>query len=556
MGISSAIKEQLAAKFEVLFPHLDERQRRLLAGAEARLLGHGGIRAVASAAGMSEGTVRKGVDELEAGEAPLGRVRRPGGGRRKATETDPGLRLALLTMVEPDMRGDPMSPLRWTTKSTRKLAEELSRQGHRIGADTVGDLLREEGFSLQAPSKVLEGAQHPDRDAQFRYINDQVKEHIAASDPVISVDTKKKELVGDYKNAGREWRPTGQPVEVRTHDFLDRQGPGKAIPYGIYDIAANTGWVSVGTDHDTAAFAVASIRRWWQARGQHDYLQAGRLLITADAGGSNGYRTRAWKSELARLAAEAGLEITVCHLPPGTSKWNKIEHRLFSHITMNWRGRPLTSHEVIVDIIAATTTRTGLTVEAELDTGTYDTGITVTDAQIDALAMTRHRFHGDWNYTLHPHQPSTPAGGRPAPAHRPAQPPLPPGAASLRCRELTGMPEAELDRLINELMPALDELRERERLRHRGGDRRRARGAGAKDKLTTAERVLATVLYLRKIGTRDLLAELFGVNGSTLTRAVHQVQPLLAEHGRTVAPSTARFRTPADVAAFLAECDH
>jgi hypothetical protein len=394
----------LSAKFEALFPYLDERQRRLAAGAEARSIGHGGIRIVARAAGMREGTVSRGVAELESGQVPPGRVRRPGGGRKKAVEVDCGLRPALLALVEPDMRGDPVSPLRWTTKSTRRLAEQLTRQGHRIGADTVGELLRQEGFSLQAPSKVLEGARHPDRDAQFRYINDQVKDHIATGDPVISVDTKKKELVGQYKNGGREWEPTGRPIQVKTHDFLERQGPGKAIPYGIYDIAANTGWVSVGTDHDTAAFAVASIRRWWQARGRQEYPHAARLLITADAGGSNGYRTRAWKTELAELATQAGLQVTVCHLPPGTSKWNKIEHRLFSHITMNWRGRPLTSHEVIVETIAATTTRTGLTVEAELDTGTYDTGTTVTDAQIDALAMSRHRFHGDWNYTLVRHE--------------------------------------------------------------------------------------------------------------------------------------------------------
>jgi hypothetical protein len=254
-------------------------------------------------------------------------------------ELDPGLRPALLALVEPDERGDPMSPLRWTVKSTRNLAAELTRQGHRVSADTVGDLLRQEGFSLQAGSKTIEGKQHPDRDAQFRYINEQARQHMGAGQPVISVDTKKKELVGDYKNAGRQWRPEGEPVLVKTHDFLDRQGPGKAIPYGIYDIAANTGWVSVGTDHDTAAFAVASIRRWWQARGRHDYPAAARLLITADAGGSNGYRTRAWKTELAALATETGLDITVCHMPPGTSKWNKIEHRLFSHISMNWRGR-------------------------------------------------------------------------------------------------------------------------------------------------------------------------------------------------------------------------
>ncbi|MGY1503588.1 ISAzo13 family transposase [Streptomyces sp. QTS52] len=557
MGIPDATRDQLAVKFRVLFPHLDERQRRLLMGAEARVLGHGGVRVVAQAAQVSETTVRKGVDELEAGEGPLGRVRRPGGGRKKAAEVDPGLRPALLALVEPDVRGDPISPLRWTTKSTRNLAAELTRQGHKVSADTVGDLLREEGFSLQANAKTIEGAQHPDGDAQFRYINDQAREHMRAGDPVISVDTKKKELVGDYKNAGRQWRPAGEPVLVKTHDFLDRQGPGKAIPYGIYDLAANTGWVNVGTDHDTAEFAVASIRRWWQARGRHDYPHATRVLITADAGGSNGYRTRAWKSELAALASGTGLQITVCHLPPGTSKWNKIEHRLFSHITMNWRGRPLTSHEVIVDSIAATTTRTGLKVEAELDAGTYDTGVKVTDAEIDALAMSRHRFHGDWNYTLRP------AGSLPAPRHetepdaaiaptaRPAAPPDGVDAESLRDPELTGMTAAQLDSLVHALLPALAQRREQTRHEHRGGERRRRRGAGAKDKLSDADRILATVLCLRKIGTHDLLARLFGVTGSTLTRAVQEARPLLAEHDHAIHPSTARFRTPTDVAAHL-----
>ncbi|MCM2518195.1 ISAzo13 family transposase [Streptomyces griseoincarnatus] len=550
MSVSDEVRGQLAVKFEVLFPHLDERQRRLMMGAEARVLGHGGIRAAARAARVSETTVRKGVDELEAGEEPLGRVRRPGGGRKRSADLDPGLRPALLALVEPDERGDPMSPLRWTVKSIRSLAAELTRQGHRVSADTVGDLLRKEGFSLQAGVKTLEGRQHPDRDAQFRYINEQAKGHMGAGQPVISVDTKKKELVGDYKNAGRRWRPAGEPTLVRTHDFLDRQGPGKAIPYGIYDITANTGWVSVGTDHDTAAFAVASIRRWWQARGRHDYPAATRLLITADAGGSNGYRTRAWKMELAALAAETGLDITVCHMPPGTSKWNKIEHRLFSHISMNWRGRPLTSHDVIVNSIAATTTRTGLTVHAELDPGTYDTGIKVTDSDIDALPMHRHRFHGDWNYTLHPRpRDTTSAATTPRPAGNPSPQPC---TGCLRNPELTGMPEPALDELVDQLTAKLDELRERGRLRQRGGERIRARGAGAKDKLTTADRVLVTVLYLRKLGTRYLLAQLFGVNTSTLTRAVHQVQPLLAEHGCTIPPSTARFRTPADVTAFLA----
>jgi hypothetical protein len=331
------IDEGLAAKLQVLLPHLDERQRRLLLGAEARVLGHGGIRRVARAAGVAEGTVSRGVSELEVGDAPLGRARREGGGRRRLVDLDPGLRPALLSLVEPDVRGDPMSPLRWTTKSTRRLADELTRQGWPISADTVAHLLRVEGFSLQGNAKTLEGKQHPDRDAQFRYLNEQVKDHQAAEDPVISVDAKKKELVGPYKNGGREWQPMGEPVQVNTHDFLDRE-TGKAIPYGIYDVTADTGWVNVGCDHDTAAFAVASIRRWWQSGGTSDYPHARRLLITADAGGSNGHRTRAWKTELAALAAETGLHVTVCHLPPGTSKWNKSPRSSRRHASVKIVG--------------------------------------------------------------------------------------------------------------------------------------------------------------------------------------------------------------------------
>lgn len=532
----------------MLFPHLDKRQQRLLMGAEARVLGHGGIRAVARAAGASEATVRKGVDELEAGGERLGRVRRPGGGRKKAADLDAGLRPALLALVEPDTRGDPMSPLRWTTKSTRNLAAELTRQGHKVSADTVEDLLREEGFSLQANSKTIEGKQHPDRDAQFRYINEQAEQHIGAGNPVVSVDSKKKELVGDYKNVGREWQPSGDPVWVKTHDFLVREGPGKAIPYGIYDIAANAGWVSVGTDHDTAAFTVASLRRWWHACGRHDYPGAARLLITADAGGSNGYRTRLWKSELASLAAESGLDITVCHLPPGTSKWNRIERRLFSHISMNWRGRPLTSHEVIVNSIAATTTRTGLSVRAELDTGIYDIGIKVTGAQINALAMTRHRFHGDWNYTLHPT-----GGQQPAPAGtaKPAQ------ASSVATTDLahpvlTAMPRKELAAMTAQLACAQATEHEQRRHSQRGATRLRARGTGAKPKLTDADRVLSTVLYLRRLCTQAVLGELFTVDGTTISEAVREIRPLLGQHGFEIAPSTAQSPTPADLTAFLA----
>jgi transposase len=322
MGGEEEAGQVLAAKFAAIFPHLDERQRRLLMGAEARALGHGGIRLVARAAGVREATVSLGVTELDSGAEPLGRARRPGGGRKRAADVDLGLRPALLALVEPDERGDPVPPLRWTVKSTRALAVELAAQGHKVSADTVGDLLREEGFSLQGNAKTIEGKQHPDRDAQFRYINEQVKDHQGTADPVVSVDTKKKELVGPFKNAGREWQPKGQPVATRTHDFPE-DSLGKAVPYGVYDITGNTGWVSVGTDHDTAAFAVESIRRWWKSAGQGDYPLARRLLITADAGGSNGYRTRAWKAELAALAVETGLEITCCHFPPGTSKWNK-----------------------------------------------------------------------------------------------------------------------------------------------------------------------------------------------------------------------------------------
>ena len=406
MAVPVDAEESLAAKFTALFPHLDERQRRLVMGAEARVLGHGGIKVVAAAADVSAVTVLRGVAELEGGGEPLGRARRSGGGRKRVAGTDPGLKDALLALVDPESRGDPESPLRWTTKLTRHLAAALTAAGHQVSAPTVAALLKEESFSLQGNAKTLEGARHADRDAQFRYINAQAREHLDAGQPVISVDAKKKENVGNFKNGGREWRPKGSPEPVNVHDFKDEE-LGKVTPYGVYDVAANAGWVSVGTDHDTAAFAVQTVRTWWQKAGQPAYPGATRLLICADGGGSNGYRTRLWKTELAALAAETGLEITVCHFPPGTSKWNKIEHRLFSHISMNWRGRPLTSHEVIVQTIAATTTRTGLTVSAELDSAAYPKGIKISDRQVKDLeqrALRRHQFHGEWNYRLIPAQ--------------------------------------------------------------------------------------------------------------------------------------------------------
>lgn len=396
------LQERLKQKFNTLFCYLDERQRRIAAAVEARSLGHGGITAVALATGMSRPSIHKGLGELTQRKpgVPLGRLRKAGAGRKPLTERDPQILEALDRLVDPDSRGDPMSPLRWTCKSTRQLAAALADAGHPVSHRVVGELLASMGYSLQANIKTKEGSDHPDRDAQFRYLNEQVCNSLAHQWPVISVDTKKKELIGEYKNGGVEWQPKGDPERVQVHDF----GKEKGIPHGVYDVGKNLGWVTVGRDHDTASFAVASIRRWWMAMGRAMYPEASQLLICADGGGSNGYRLRLWKVELQRFADETGLTVTVCHLPPGTSKWNKIEHRLFSHISMNWRGRPLTSHEVVVELIAATTTRKGLRVRAELDSELYPTGIEVTDAQIQALSLRRHTFHGEWNYDLSPRQ--------------------------------------------------------------------------------------------------------------------------------------------------------
>jgi hypothetical protein len=393
--------EGLARFFDVVLPHLNEVSRRVVAGAMAEVLGRGGKSRVADASGMSRNTVIKAEAEVVAGIAPSARLRAPGAGAKPLIDQQPGLLEALDELVWPDTAGSPMSLLRWTSKSTAHLAKELVREGFRVSDDTVGRLLKAMGYSLQANVKAKEGASHPDRDGQFRYLNELAGRHVAAGQPVISVDTKKKELVGEYANGGVEWHPSGEPTRVKTHDFVDPE-LGRAIPYGIYDLANDEGWVSVGDTGDTAEFAVASIRRWWAQMGAERFPDATELLITADAGGSNGYRVRAWKVELAKFAAETGLQVTVCHYPPGTSKWNKIEHRMFSFISMNWRGRPLTSYRTIIELIGATTTTKGLNIRAERDLGYYPTGVKITDAELAALPLTRHDWHGDWNYTLHP----------------------------------------------------------------------------------------------------------------------------------------------------------
>ena len=391
----------LGGLYELVAPHLSEKQRRLLAGAAATALGRGGGARMARISGLSRPTVYTGMHELDDPPDPTGRVRRPGGGPKRLVERQPGLLEALDKLVDPDTRGDPESPLRWTCKSTRELADALGAQGFQVSDDTVGRLLKQQRYTLQRTQKTQEGAQHPDRDAQFGYVNQQAKAQLAAGQPVVSVDTKKKELVGNYANGGVEWQPVGAPERVLVHDFPD-PAVGKAIPYGVYDLGAGAGWVSVGCDHDTAAFAVATLGRWWEQVGRAAYPAADRLLVTADAGGSNGYRLRRWKTELARFAAATGLAVTVCHFPPGTSKWNKIEHRLFSHITANWRGRPLVSHEVVVDLIGATRTRSGLRVRAELDEGRYPLGVKVSNKELAAVPLKRHDWHGDWNYTVLP----------------------------------------------------------------------------------------------------------------------------------------------------------
>jgi hypothetical protein len=545
VGADAELVGLMGPQLELLLPHLDEKSRRLVLGAVARAAGDGGVTAVAKATGASWQTVANGAAELASGEgAPPGRVRRPGAGRKKLEEHDPRLVPALAELLEASTRGDPVSLITWTTLSVRGIAAELTGAGHRCARNAVLRMLHEQGFSTQGNSRTIEGKRHPDRDAQFGYINDLAKGYLAAGDPVISIDTKKKELVGLYARKGAEWRPKGNPRRVRDHDFPD-PGGSKAIPYGVYDIGDNSGFVNVGVDHDTAAFAAGSVRRWWHAIGKDRYPHAARLLVTCDAGGSNGYRARAWKAELARLAAGTGLEITVCHFPPGTSKWNKIEHRLFCHITRTWRGRPLASYQIVVNTIAATTTSTGLTVTAVLDAGRYPVGAEITDAQMKDLedrVLARHGFHGDWNYTLlavpRPAREPDPAPA-PAPAPRPSRPP--PDLAALDQPALTGLPPGTA--------AALAAARREARLyAARGGrDRQRPPTAGndSRQKITFTGHILAAILHQRFALPARHIAALLNCDRSTIAHELPRTRQLLA--GTTIPPAPRTLSTYQDL---------
>jgi hypothetical protein len=525
-AVNAELLNVMVPELKLLLPELDEKGRRLAMGAVARAAGEGGIGAVARMTGASWQTVADGAAGLASGDiVGPGRVRRPGGGRRKLADSDPGLLPALRELVADTARGDPESPLQWTTKSLRHLAGALTAQGHRCSPQTARLLLLAEGYSLQAPAKALEGSGHPDRDAQFRYINEQAREHMAAGQPVVSVDAKKKEEIGDYAQAGREWHPQGNAPRVLDHSFPDRAGPGHAIPYGIYDMAAGSGFVNVGTDANTGAFAVASLRSWWDLIGASAYPDAARLLVTCDAGSSNGTRNRAWKKELARFAEETGLEITVCHFPPGTSKWNKIEHRLFSQVSLAWRGRPLTGYDVVINTISAITTKTGLTATAILDQRPYPAGQEITDAEIADIqdrCLTRHAFHGGWNYSFLPvPRPARPAPGRPVPGR------VPPG--TLNHPALTGMDPADLLALASAAESPAAMSREQDRHARRGGPRRTAgRTRGSRPRLDTADLVTAARVIAYLGVPQYILAPLLGVHPTTFGQALRPVTRALA----------------------------
>ncbi len=553
MGVNAELLRAMGPQLGVLLPELDEKARRLTLGAVALAAGDGGVTAVAKMTGASWQTVADGAAEVESGHvAPPGRIRRPGAGRKKLSGADPGLVPALLALVEDSARGDPESPLAWTTKSVQKLSQELTAAGHRCSPQTAWRLLHEQGFSTQANAKVAEGRRHPDRDGQFRYIAGQAGEHLAAGQPVISVDAKKKELVGPYAQAGREWRPKGDPVRARDHSFEDERA-GHAIPYGIYDVGANTGFVNVGTDHNTAALAVESIRRWWDLIGRDAYPDAGRLLVTCDAGGSNGWTNRAWKTGLAQFAQQAGLQVTVCHFPPGTSKWNKIEHRLFSQISLAWRGRPLTSHDVIINTIGAVTTATGLAVTAVMDPGRYPAGTEISDAQMKDLedrALTRHAFHGGWNYAFPP---------VPRPAPPPPPPPAPPGLcdpAVLNHPARTGLDPAGLHALAAALDAPYRGLLEQHRYARSGGHRRGHAG-GSNRKIDLTGHLIATRLRAHLNLPVAVIAALLGTHPTTISHATSRTTALLAQAPRpgqhpAAPPPATRPRTLDDLRAYAA----
>jgi hypothetical protein len=538
MGEDSGLLGRMGPELELLLPMLDERSRRLVLGAVARAAGEGGAGAVAALTGSSWQTVADGAAEVGSGDsAPPGRVRRPGAGRRPLAESDPGLLPALEALVRDSVRGDPQSPLTWTTRSVKRLAGELAAAGHPCSPVTVWRTLRSAGYTLQSNSKAAEGRQHPERDAQFRYIAAQAEEHMAAGQPVISVDAKKREKVGNYGQGGREWRPQGDPVTVRSHDFPDKDGR-HAVPYGVYDQAADAGFVNVGTDGNTAALAVESVRRWWQLAGKDAYPGAGRLLVTCDAGNPNGYKSRAWKAGLAALAQETGLDVTVCHFPPGTSKWNKIEHRLFCQISLAWRGRPLTSYDVIVSTIGAVTTAAGLACAAVLDENAYPTGLEVSDQEmrdIEDRCLTRHHWHGDWNYSLL-------AVPRPAPP-APQPPPEPPGR--LLSREetaspaLTGTGTGPVTALAAALAARLDDHLEHAR-RARHGPRSRARYKRDRARRLEAADYLHAALMQRHLGVPShVTAAIIGTDSSTVRRMIKAITTVIAQ-ARTALPPPAQ----------------
>jgi Rhodopirellula transposase DDE domain len=542
MGADAGLLERLGPELELLLPMLDERSRRLVLGAVARAAGEGGAGAVASLAGASWQTVADGAAEVGSGDsAPPGRVRRPGAGRKTLAESDPGLLPALEALVADSMRGDPVSPLTWTTRSVKRLAGELTAAGHPCSPVTAWRTLRRAGYTLQSVSRAAEGRQHPERDAQFRYIAAQAQGHVAAGQPVISVDAKKKEKVGNYGQDGREWRPAGDRVRVRSHDFPD-PGGRHAVPYGVYDQAADAGFVNVGTDGNTAALAVESVRRWWQLAGKDAYPDAARLLVTCDAGGSNGCRNRAWKAGLADLARETGLDITVCHFPPGTSKWNKIEHRLFCQITLAWRGRPLTSYDVIIDTIGAVTTQAGLACAAVLDENSYPTGLQISGQRMKELEerqLTRHEFHGDWNYCLL----AVPRPARPAPGPAPAPP------ARLLDREnlarLAGASPETVTALAATLQTPSGARREQlnyagRARRHGSGERRNAVPNGGKPNANTRLDLtdyLCAALLKRHLGVPShVTAALLGIDASTARRMTRHVTAVLADSRARLPP--------------------